>query len=81
MEMPSEGKFSISTACSIYEVNYPSLMDSPYAGGNGYNFYFNDGRVFEIVVNHFPRRISIKRWCNVTLDEFLAIMKSAYETL
>jgi hypothetical protein len=56
-------------------------MDSLYAGGNGYNFYFNDGRVFEIVVNHFPRRISIKRWCNVTLDEFLAIMKSAYETL
>jgi hypothetical protein len=81
MEMPKEGKFSISTAWSIYEVNYPSSMDSPYAGGNGYNFYFNDGRVFEIVVNHFPRRISIKRWCNVTLDEFLSIMKHAYETL
>jgi hypothetical protein len=56
-------------------------MDSPYAGGNGYNFYFNDGRVFEIVVNHFPRRISIKRWCDVTLDEFLAVTKNAYETL
>jgi hypothetical protein len=59
MEMPNEGRFSISTAWSIYQVNYLSSMDSPYAGGNGYNFYFNDGRVFEIVVNHFPRRILI----------------------
>ena len=81
MEVPNEGKFSISTACSIYEVNYPSSMDSLYAGDNGYNFHFSGGRIFEIVVNHLPRRILIKRWCHVTLEKFLAIMTEAFKFL
>jgi hypothetical protein len=81
MEMHNVGKFCISSAWSIYTTPYPTSMDSPYAGGEGYIFCFNDGRVFEIVVNHYPRRITIKRWCNVTLDEFLATMKNTYDSL
>jgi hypothetical protein len=42
---------------------------------------FNDGRVFEIVIGHYPRKITIKRWCNVTLDEFLAIMGGIFNHL
>jgi hypothetical protein len=60
MEEPSEGRISISTAWSVYECYYSVDMDSPYAGGRGYSFMFNDGRTFEIVVNHYPRKITIK---------------------
>ena len=76
-----EGKFKLTPAFAIYEVNYPSAMDSPYAGGHGFDFHFNDGRVFEIVINHFPRKLTIKRWCSVTLDEFLAMMTAVFNSL
>ena len=71
----------LPTAWEVLHVHYPIGMESPYEGGNGFVFNFNDGRVFEIVNQHFPRRITFKRWCPVTLDEFHNIMTEAFNTL
>jgi hypothetical protein len=81
MEMPFDGHFMLTPTLGIYEVFYPSSSDSEFAGGHGYCFCFSDGRVFEIIVNHYPRRLTIKKWCNVSKEEFSMIMLEVYNSL
>jgi hypothetical protein len=66
---------------TIYESFMPCTEESDYPGCHAFNFFFSDGRVTELIICKYPRRIAIKRWCDVTLNEFLAIMKKVYESL
>jgi hypothetical protein len=79
--VPFNDHFMKTPTFGICEVFHPSSSDSPYVGGHGYSFCFNDGRTFEIAINHYPRRITIKKWCDVSLDEFLEIMKNECHSL